>query len=125
MTEKTNKKILIAEDEKSYSRALVLKLKNNGFEVDLAENGEDVLKMLKKKKYDLLLLDLIMPKMNGFSVLESINKNKIKTKVIVISNLSQTEDEKKAKKLGAYGYIVKANISIVDVISKVQKTLKK
>jgi len=99
MVKKKSKKILVAEDEKSYSRALVLKLKNNGFEVDLAENGEDVLKMLKKKKYDLLLLDLIMPKMNGFSVLESINKNKIKTKVIVSSIYLKQKMRKRLKNL--------------------------
>ena len=57
------KKILIAEDERAYSRALVLKLQNAGFEAESAENGEVALEMIKKSNYDLILSDLVMPKM--------------------------------------------------------------
>lgn len=124
MSKQKTKKILIAEDEKSYSRALIFKLENAGYQVNLAENGEEAVKILKKEKFDLLFLDLIMPKLNGFAVLEIIKKEKIKTKVVVLSNLSQEDDEKKVKQLGAIGFINKANTAISEIINQANKILK-
>jgi signal transduction histidine kinase len=87
------KKILIAEDEKPMAKALALKLNNSGFEAKAVHNGKDAVEELKAAKYDLLLLDLMMPTMDGFQVLEQIKAEKIKTSVIVTSNLSQlTQD---------------------------------
>lgn len=113
------KKILIAEDEKSIAKVMQLKLQKNGFEVDTTGNGEEAIAALKAKSYDLLLLDLMMPKVDGFGVLEFIKKSKIKTKVIVTSNLSQEEDIQKSKELGAIDYLVKSDTPIQKIIEKV------
>lgn len=92
----TVKRILIAEDEKPMARALELKLTHEGFEAKAVFDGAAALEELEKSKYDLLLLDLMMPKMGGFEVLEQMKLKKIKIPVAVLSNLSQAEDEKKA-----------------------------
>ena len=123
--EKTNKKkILLAEDERSISRALKLKLELSGFEIELAANGEEALDILKTKKFDLLLLDIMMPKVDGFSVMEEMKKRKDKTPIIVLSNLSQEEDAKRAENLGAIDFCIKSNSSLAEIIDKIKKFLK-
>ncbi len=117
------KKILIAEDEKPYANALFFKLQHEGYEVQIAEDGEVALALLKKNQFDLLLLDIIMPKLNGFELLEGLKKANIKIKVLVLSNLDQVEDMQKAKNLGATEFVAKANTSILDVINKVKQSL--
>lgn len=119
------KRILIAEDEKAYSRALSLKLQNAGFEIEVAENGEEALAALKKSHFDLVLCDLIMPKMNGFVVLEEIKKLGLEVPIIVLSNLSQADDEKKVRALGAVDFLAKSSIQIAEVINKVHGFLNK
>ncbi len=114
------KHILIAEDEKPYLRALVLKMQNAGFKVTGAENGVETLAALKKERFDLLLLDLIMPKVNGFMVLEEIKKLGLKLPVIVLSNLSQADDEKKVRDLGAVDFLGKSNTPIAELTEKVK-----
>ena len=115
------KKILVAEDEKPMAKALVLKLNNAGFEAKAVFNGEDALAELQKEPYDLLLLDMIMPRMDGFSVLAKIKEGGIKTKVIVTSNLGQPEDFEKAKSLGASDYFVKSDISLSEIVENIKK----
>lgn len=117
------KKVLIAEDEKPMANALQLKLQHMGFSVDIANNGEDALNAMKEKEYDILLLDLMMPKVDGFGVLEGLKKEKIKMTVIVLTNLSQPEDEKRAKSLGAKGFYVKSNTSLAEIAEHAQKLL--
>jgi len=118
---KTRKRIIIAEDEAPMARALSLKLERVGFEATHVSNGEEALNEMKKGKFDLALIDLVMPKMDGFSLLEEMKKKKIKTPVIVLSNLSQEEDAEKAKKMGAKGFFVKSNTTIADIIKEVEK----
>lgn len=120
MSDKQPKRILIAEDEKAYSRALVLKLQNAGFEAESVENGEEALEAIKKGHFDLLLCDLVMPKMNGFQVLEEIKKQGLNIPAIVLSNLSQADDEKKGRGAGAVDFMIKSNTPIVNVIAKVE-----
>lgn len=117
------KKILIAEDEKPMARALEFKLKHEGLDVDVVSNGEEVMTMLKKGHYALLLLDLIMPSMNGFEVLEELKKTGSKVKVIVLSNLSQEDDARKARDLGALDYFVKSNTPLAEIIKRVKEVL--
>ncbi|MBT4153753.1 MAG: response regulator [Candidatus Magasanikbacteria bacterium] len=119
------KKILIAEDEKPMAKALALKLSKAGYAVENAYDGEEALVYLKNGKFDLVLLDLMMPKVDGFGVLEEKQKRGDKTPVIVSTNLSQTEDQDKCKKLGAVDYFVKSNTPITEVIVHVEKALKK
>lgn len=117
------KTILIVEDEKPMARALELKLSTNDFSIKIASDGEEALKILEKEKFDLILLDLILPKVSGFQVLEKIKEKKIKMPVIVLSNLGQEEDAKRAKELGAQDYFIKANISLAELFDRVKKLL--
>lgn len=123
--EKNNhKKILIAEDEKPLAQALTLKLGHAGFLVKSVNNGESALEELKKTNYDFLLLDLMMPKIGGFVVLEEIKKLGLKIHVAILSNLIQEEDKQKAISLGADIFMEKADTSIVDIVKKVEEILK-
>ena len=117
------KRILVAEDETAYARALTLKLQRSGFEVETVGDGEAAIAALQKSSFALLMLDLIMPKKDGFAVLEELKKSGKKMPVIVLSNLGQAEDEEKAKALGATDFLGKANTSIAEVIEKVTAAL--
>lgn len=120
---KTTKKILIADDEKPLARALELKLRKVNFEAESVFNGQDALDNLIKGGFDLLLLDLVMPKMNGFEVMEAMKNKKINIPVFVLSNLSQEEDEARALSLGAKAFFVKSGTPLAEIIEKVQKYL--
>lgn len=120
MAEEKSKRILIVEDEKSYARALTLKLQNAGFEVATAGDGEAALALAEDGSFDLILCDLIMPKMNGFAFLEALATKKVKTPVIALSNLGQEDDEKKVQALGAVDLLSKSNMTLAGVIDRVQ-----
>ena len=124
MTKNSPKRLLLAEDEKAIAKALQLKLNLSGFDVELAGNGEDALTLMKEKKFDLLLLDIMMPKMDGFTVMEEMKKKKNKTPIIVLSNLSQEDDAKRAKDLGAADFFIKSNTPLNEIVSKIEKFLK-
>lgn len=119
----TGKTVLIVEDEKPLSHALEMKLKNQGFGTKVVTNGQDAIKELEENKYHLVLLDLIMPVMDGFAVLEEMRSKKIKVPVIVLSNLGQDEDRAKTKSLGAVDYFVKSNTPIADILKRVKEAL--
>lgn len=119
--EKSN--IFIIEDEESIVRLLKLKFEQAGFKVFTALDGEEALKILDKDNFDLILLDIMMPKVNGIAILEHLKDQNNKTPVIVLSNLGQDEDIKKAKELGAVDYFVKSNVSLSGVIASVKKRL--
>lgn len=123
MNAKKSKKVLVVEDEKPMARALELKLTHAGFEVHTSNNGEEGLALILKDTFDIVLLDLMMPKMDGFSVLEELKKNGVKTPVIILSNLSQQEDENRAKTLGAKGFFIKSNTPIANIVDEVTKYL--
>jgi DNA-binding response OmpR family regulator len=116
-----SKNVLIAEDEKPLSHALSLKLTREGFLVDIAQNGQECLDMIKAKKYDVLLLDLMMPVIDGFQVLESSKKISHIPKIIVLSNLSQKEDEDRVLSLGASKYFIKSNVSLSQIVEEIKK----
>lgn len=118
-------RILIAEDEKPIANALKLKLSHYGYEVEIAENGAIALELVKKNKYDLILLDLIMPMMDGFEVLVSMKEAGISIPVIVSSNLGQPEDIQKAKSLGASQFLVKSDTPLADIVNLVNNVLGK
>ena len=119
------KKILIAEDERPMARALELKLGNSGFETKAVYDGKEAYDELKENKYDLVLLDLVMPILDGFTVLEKLEEEGIKVPIIVLSNLGQEEDVTRAKGLGAKDYFVKSNISLSDVVVHLNKFFEK
>jgi len=117
------KTILIIEDEVLIGRAYKTGLEKEGFEVTLIENGEDALKELVRCSYDLVLLDIILPGLNGFDLLEKRKREGIckDANILVLSNLGQDSDIERAKRLGVQGYLVKADHSMGEVISKVKQ----
>lgn len=117
------KNILIVEDERPLSHALEMKLKAQGFTTKVVMNGHDALAELANGKYDMVLLDLIMPIMDGFGVLEEMKNKKLKVPVIVLSNLGQDEDRAKTKALGAVDYFVKSNTPIAEILERVKSAL--
>jgi two-component system, OmpR family, alkaline phosphatase synthesis response regulator PhoP len=121
----TNKKIVIADDEQFIAIAYRDGLTRAGFEVKAAGDGAEALAAIKKEKPDLVLLDLIMPKMNGFDVLRAMKADKkLKTiPVMVLTNLSQATDEAEARSLGADDFIIKSDLSLKDLIAKLGQVL--
>lgn len=119
------KTILIVEDDESISNMYQLKIKQLGLNILVAADGASGLEAAKKQKPDLIMLDVILPQLDGFSVLEELKKNKetAKIPVVMLTNLSTTEDQEKANKLGANGYVVKANVTPTEVSETVQKLL--
>jgi len=121
------KKILIAEDEDIMINLLQRKLTKDGYEVSIAKDGEQGLKLMKEIKPDLILLDIIMPKMGGFGVMEGMQKDKElkKIPVIVISNSGQPVELDKAQKLGAKDWLIKTEFDPQEVLNKVVKQIGK
>ncbi|OGG22361.1 hypothetical protein A3D03_06720 [Candidatus Gottesmanbacteria bacterium RIFCSPHIGHO2_02_FULL_40_13] len=119
----TQKRILIAEDEKPMANALSLKLGSAGYEITLVYDGEAAIAVLNESKYDLLILDLVMPKKDGFFVLAELKKLKIAVPIIVSSNLSQEEDIRRAKELGASDYFIKSDTTLAEIVEKVKLAL--
>jgi DNA-binding response OmpR family regulator len=124
---KNSYKILLSEDDKFISRAYMDGLTRAGYSVVTAYDGAEALKLFASEKPDLMLLDLIMPVKNGFEVLEEIHDDKKSPKIpiIVLSNLGQDSDIRKAKELDATDYLVKSNVTMKEVIEKVKSYLKK
>ncbi len=123
MKEGTKKKILILEDEKPLAHALELKLTHEGFEVTTSDNGEAGVSLLEKEKFDLVITDLILPGVDGFGVLETIQTKKLHVPVIVMTNLNQEEDKKRAHDLGAIDFFVKSNSTLSEIVEGVKKKI--
>lgn len=121
------KKILIAEDEKPMANALELKLKNAGFDVTVAFNGKEAMKAINTSSFDLILLDLIMPRIDGFALLSRIKPRPGSSKpyIIVLSNLSQDEDVERGRRAGANEYFIKSNTSLKTITEHIKTVLNK
>ncbi len=117
-------KILILEDERPLAKALELKLIHEGFEVKSMQSGKGILEIIKKDAFSLIVCDLMMPEVDGFQVLQILKDNKITTPVFVLTNLSQSEDEKRVRSLGATEFIIKSNTPIVEVIKRIKQKVK-
>lgn len=117
------KAVLIVEDERPLAHALEMKLKNEGYVTHTCMNGTDALAELEKGGYGLVLLDLIMPVMDGFGVLAEMQQRKYGVPAIVLSNLGQEEDRLKTKQLGALDYFVKSNTPIAQIVQRVKTVL--
>jgi len=117
------KKILIVEDERALAKALSLKLQGAGYETEIANDGEKALAYVteNKSKINLVLLDLMMPNLDGFGFLEAMKEKKISIPTIISSNLSQDEDIKRAKKLGAKDFFVKSDTPLAEIVKKIKK----
>lgn len=115
------KKIIIVEDEEILRNLLQKKLTEEGYQVNVAEDGEDGLSKIRADKPDLILLDIIMPKMNGIEMLEEMVKDESlkDIPVIVVSNSGQPVEIDRAQKLGAKDWLVKTEFEPQEVIDKV------
>jgi len=119
------KSVLIVEDEGAMQRALKNKLENAGYSVLTAADGAEALENMRTGKPDLVLLDLIMPKLDGISVLrEAKGDDALKgIPVIILTNLSSGDKVAEAMQLGTFDFLVKANYSLDDVLGKVQERI--
>jgi DNA-binding response OmpR family regulator len=117
------KKILIADDDKPMAKALELKLNHAGFAATSVGNGKEAIDLLAKEKFDLVSLDLVMPVMDGFAVLEEMKKKRITVPTIVFSSLSQEEDEKRVTALGVNKLFVKSKTPVADIVSYIEDML--
>jgi len=118
------KKILIAEDEEVLLNVLKDRFEAEGWEVTTARDGEEAVESIKKIRPDLVLLDLLMPKKDGFEVLKEIRGDpEFKTLpiIVVLSNLGSDEDIKKALALGANDYFVKTQHPMSEIVEKAKK----
>lgn len=120
-------KILIIEDDKFLRELIARKLKNEQYEVIEAVDGEEGVKKAKETKPNLILLDLILPGIDGFEVLKKLKEDPLleQIPVIILSNLGQREDVERGLKLGAVGYLVKAHFTPAEIIEKIKSTLTK
>jgi DNA-binding response OmpR family regulator len=120
-------KILIVEDDKFLGEFLLKRLKEEGFEVFLATNGEEGFNLAREKRPELIILDLILPEKNGYEVLEDLKKNPLTSNipVLVLSNLGQKEEVEEAFRKGAEDFLIKAYYSLDDIALRVRLHLKK
>lgn len=127
VNQKTGKKIVIVEDDKFLRDVISQKLSKEGFLVQAAENGEDGVKLIFGVTPDIILLDIILPGIDGFEVLERIKKDE-KTKnipVLMLSNLSQKADIDRAKMLGAEDFMIKSNFTPSEISARLKEILAK
>jgi CheY-like chemotaxis protein len=124
---KKNKSILLVEDDKLLRDLLIKKLEDYGYNVMAAIDGESSLELIKDSKPSLVLLDIMMPGIDGFEVLEKIKNNKDKkiadTPVVMLTNLGQEENARIAKEKGAIDYVLKADFNTDEILEKVDRHL--
>jgi len=120
------KKILIIEDDPFLSEMYAAKFKQSDFSVELAADGQQGLKEIKSVKPDLVLLDIVLPKMDGFEVLKKVKEdNQLKDiPIVLLTNLGQKKEVEKGLNLGADEYIIKAHFTPTAVVAKVKEILK-
>jgi CheY-like chemotaxis protein len=119
------KRILVAEDDRFLRKAAEVTLKRHGYVVLTASDGEEALRVAGAETPDLILLDLIMPKLQGFEVLRTLKQDPatVGIPVIVLSNLGQPGDVQQAMDGGAAAYVVKADLSLQELVKRVEEAL--
>ena len=124
------KSILLVEDDPFLIDIYTTKLKEAGFSVEVATDGEGGLRLITEKKFDLLILDIVLPQIDGWEILRKIKNEKLKTKnfrdlkIVVLSNLGQKDEVEKGIKLGATKYLIKAHYTPSEVIEEIKEVLK-
>jgi len=119
------KKILIVEDDKFLRELISQKLTKEGYAISSAIDGEEGVKKIKEEKPDLVLLDLILPGIDGFEVLTQMREMPLTASVpvIILSNLGQKEDVERGLKLGAADYLIKAHFTPGEIIEKIKNVI--
>lgn len=120
-----NKKVLVVEDDHFLAKIYKIKLAKEKIDAIVCSDGNEALNLIKSEKPALILLDMVLPGMNGFEILEEIKKDKIikQIPVIILSNLGQDADIARGKELGVIDYFVKSDISIHDVVKKIKENI--
>ena len=120
------KKILLVEDDGFMMKILADKIGRSGFDIQIAENGEECLEKLETYAPDLILLDIIMPRLDSYEVLKRLSESSTwrTIPVIVLSNLGQKEEIEHALKLGAKSFLVKANFTTAEIVATMNQYLK-
>ena len=118
-------RILIVDDEENFQDIYLRKFTESGFEATAAADGASALKKIEEDQPDVVLLDLVMPQMDGFEVLRELGVMKLakKPKVVLLTNLGQKEEIEKGLKLGAQDYIIKAHLTPSEVVERVRTVL--
>lgn len=118
-------KILIVDDDPFILDMYVIKFKEQGFQIDTATDGKAALEKIEEGKPDIILLDVVMPKMDGFDVIKKIQGSKTPHtfKILFLTNFGQKEDVERGMQLGADGYIIKAHFTPSEVVAKVKQLL--
>jgi DNA-binding response OmpR family regulator len=118
-------RILLAEDDRLLRTAAVRTLRRAGFEVLAADDGEATVALAESERPDLILLDLVMPRVDGFAALERLKASPTTRTipVIVLSNLGTESDQSAARAAGAAGFFVKASLSLADLVAEVRTAL--
>lgn len=121
----SQKKILLVEDEDALANVYLARLKAEGFDVQWVPNGEDALSAALSFSPDLILLDAMMPKVNGFDVLDILRNTPQTTnvRIIMLTALSQPSDIERARAMGVDDYLVKSQVVIADVVQKIKEHL--
>lgn len=122
---KKPKRVLLVEDDNELAGVYMSRFEAEGFETDWAPNGEKALAKTLEFEPDIILLDIMMPKVDGFNVLDILHNTQETrhVKVIMMSALSSEKDIKKAKELGVDDYLVKSQVTMADVVNTVKKHL--
>ena len=120
-----SKKILFIEDESALQRAVIQVMSDQGFKILSAYDGEEGLRVAKEEKPDLILLDLVLPKKDGFEVLKELKASQETSKIpiAILSNLEGSQDVMRAMELGSTTYLVKANYDLNEVVEKIKGLL--
>ncbi len=118
-------KLLIVEDDEFLVDLLLEGFSDQKIEIEVAYDGEKALEKVKEVKPDLILLDILLPKIDGFEVLKRLKEDKSTANipVVILSNLGQKEEIQRGYKLGAVDFLVKASFSLEEVVKKVKKYL--
>ena len=121
----TKKKILLVEDDAALANVYKTRLEMEGFDVNHVGNGEEALTAAIQYRPDLIVLDVMMPKINGFDVLDLLRTRPetASMRVIMLTALSQAKDKERAEKLGADDYLVKSQVVISDVVARIKHHL--
>ena len=120
-------KVLVVEDDKFLVNAYRVKFEKMGYEIKIALDGVEALEVLGKWRPDVVILDLVMPKMDGYEFLEKMRAipEYEKIPVLIASNLGQNEDLNKAKEMGANNYVIKGNLSLSELVIKLEELIPK
>lgn len=119
-------KVLLVEDDQMIVEMYKLRLEEGGFEVFVTDKGSEAIEIAGKEHPDIILLDIILPEIDGFAILQSIKAESSTKKipVVMLTNLSQESDQQKGTQLGAVGYFVKAQHTPADIMTEIKKILK-